>query len=126
MDLNSIKADLIPYQRMHFPVVSYAPFISNDRAQNKAFSIHELTFACFEHDYMIKYNPFREPPRSRPSRTHPYRKILSNGRTYFVYPKSKPTKKTLSEQFISSVLLYRGDVITSDVNSAIEQLKRNK
>lgn len=44
----------------------------------------------------------------------------------FVYTKAKPRKKTLSEHFISSVLLYRGDVITSDVNSVIEQLKRNK
>ena len=65
MDLSSIKANLIPFQRLHFPVVSYAPFISNDRAQNKTLSIHELTFACLENDYMIYYNPFREPQRRR-------------------------------------------------------------
>ena len=117
MDLNSIKANLIPFQRMHFPVVSYAPFISNDRVQNKTLSIHELTFACFKHDYMISYNPFREPQRTRRAKTF-------NG--YEVYQKPKPTKKTLSEQFISSVLLYRGDIFTSNVNLAIEQLKRNK
>lgn len=58
VDLNEFQTNLVPYPRIHFPLVSYAPVISKDRATHEANSVNEITAACFEPgNQMVKCDP---------------------------------------------------------------------
>ncbi|KII62673.1 Tubulin alpha-1C chain [Thelohanellus kitauei] len=48
VDLNELQTNLVPYPRIHFPLVSYHPVVSERRASHEQMSITELTTACFE------------------------------------------------------------------------------
>ena len=89
--------------RLHFPVISYAPFLSRERAGHKSYSVQELTDACFNRDnLMIKCEPLHED--------------LGHYKE----------QKSLTEKYISCCLLYRGDVAPTNVHSSIETIKQNK
>ncbi|CAH2350185.1 tubulin alpha-1 chain [[Candida] railenensis] len=58
VDLNEFQTNLVPYPRIHFPLVSYAPVFSKDRANHEANSVSEITAACFEPgNQMVKCDP---------------------------------------------------------------------
>jgi tubulin alpha len=49
---------LVPYPRIHFPLVAYAPVISAAKAAHEANSVMEITNACFEpNNQMVKCDP---------------------------------------------------------------------
>lgn len=48
VDLNEFQTNLVPYPRIHFPLVAYAPILSAAKAGHEANSVQEMTFACFE------------------------------------------------------------------------------
>ncbi|GMF05611.1 unnamed protein product [Ambrosiozyma monospora] len=58
VDLNEFQTNLVPYPRIHFPLVSYAPVISKSRITHEANSVAEITAACFEPgNQMVKCDP---------------------------------------------------------------------
>ncbi len=58
VDLNEFQTNLVPYPRIHFPLVSYAPVISKGKSSHEHFSVPELTTACFDPAYqMVKCDP---------------------------------------------------------------------
>jgi len=58
VDLNEFQTNLVPYQRLHFPLVAYAPFISAKKAYLEQLSVAEITNACFEPaNQMVKCDP---------------------------------------------------------------------
>jgi len=58
VDLNEFQTNLVPYPRIHFPLCSYAPIISADKAFHEKFSAAELTSAVFEPtNMMVKCDP---------------------------------------------------------------------
>jgi len=58
VDLTEFQTNLVPYPRIHFPLTSYAPIISADKAMHEKNSVMELTNACFEaSNQMVKCNP---------------------------------------------------------------------
>lgn len=58
VDLNEFQTNLVPYPRIHFPLVAYAPIISNAKAKHEANSVQEISMACFEpNNQMVKCDP---------------------------------------------------------------------
>jgi len=58
VDLNEFQTNLVPYPRIHFPLVAYAPVISAAKASHEANSVQEISMACFEpYNQMVKCDP---------------------------------------------------------------------
>ena len=58
MDLNEFQTNLVPFPRIHYPLVTYSPIISAEKAQMTALSVSEITLNCFEpQSQMVKCNP---------------------------------------------------------------------
>jgi len=48
VDLNEFQTNLVPYPRIHYPLVSFAPVISANKSSHESFKVHDLTLQCFE------------------------------------------------------------------------------
>jgi tubulin alpha len=58
VDLSEFQTNLVPYPRIHFPLTSYAPVLSADKAFHEQSSVAELTNAVFEpSNQMVKCDP---------------------------------------------------------------------
>ncbi|KER19036.1 hypothetical protein T265_12043 [Opisthorchis viverrini] len=60
VDLNEFQTNLVPYPRIHFPLSSYAPVISAEKAFHEQLNVNEITNSCFEPaNQMVKCDPRR-------------------------------------------------------------------
>jgi len=58
VDLNEFQTNLVPFPRIHFPLATYAPIVSADKAFHEVNSVAEMTFSCFEsNNQMVKCDP---------------------------------------------------------------------
>ena len=48
VDLAEFQTNLVPYPRIHYPLISYAPVVSSKRAGHESFQTQDLTLQCFE------------------------------------------------------------------------------
>uniref|UniRef100_A0A0X3PNJ2 Tubulin alpha chain n=2 Tax=Schistocephalus solidus TaxID=70667 RepID=A0A0X3PNJ2_SCHSO len=87
VDLNEFQTNLVPYPRIHFPLTSFSPIISAEKAYHETLNVSELTFSCFEpRNQMVKCDPRQG-------------------------------------KYMACCMLYRGDVVPKDVNTAIAAIK---
>ncbi|EWC45942.1 tubulin alpha-2 chain [Drechslerella stenobrocha 248] len=58
VDLNEFQTNLVPYPRIHYPLISYAPVISASKSSHESFKVMELTLQCFEpNNQMVVCDP---------------------------------------------------------------------
>nr|KAF6360097.1 hypothetical protein mMyoMyo1_011055 [Myotis myotis] len=58
VDLTQFQTNLVPYPHIHFPLSTYAPVISAEKAYHEQLSVVELTSVCFEPaNKMVKCDP---------------------------------------------------------------------
>ena len=126
IDLHEVKKNLVPVPRLHFPTISYAPFLSIERAGHKSYSVQELTHACFNRDnFMVKCETDSQSALFQ-KKYMKYINWLGEGSPYKELINTRNKYKGQTERYISCCLLYRGDVAQTSVHSSIETIKQNK
>lgn len=58
VDLNEFQTNLVPYPRIHFPLISYSPLLAKEKVFHENNSIKQMTNNCFEpNNCMMKCDP---------------------------------------------------------------------
>lgn len=58
VDFSEFQTNLVPYPRIHFPLATYSPVTSTEKAYHDTLSTSEITTDCFNPSYqLIKCNP---------------------------------------------------------------------
>ncbi|OAQ98058.1 hypothetical protein LLEC1_03007 [Akanthomyces lecanii] len=96
VDLNEFQTNLVPYPRIHYPLISYAPVVSAAKSSHESFKVADLTFQYAP--ILTRFLGF-EPNNQM---------VVCN-----------PT----NGKYMAVALLYRGDVVPRDCNAAIAAIK---
>ncbi|KAJ8103220.1 Tubulin/FtsZ, GTPase domain-containing protein [Lipomyces tetrasporus] len=58
VDLNEFQTNLVPFPRLHYPLVAYAPIYSRQAVLHEMLRVNDLTAQCFDPgNQMVKCNP---------------------------------------------------------------------
>ena len=48
VDMCEFQTNLVPYPRIHFPLLSYSPILSHEKAYHESLSVAQMTRDCFQ------------------------------------------------------------------------------
>lgn len=58
VDLNEFQTNLVPFPRIHFPLIAYSPLLATEKAYHEMSSVKQITNSCFEpNNCMMKCDP---------------------------------------------------------------------
>ncbi|KAI3378393.1 hypothetical protein SNEBB_000152, partial [Seison nebaliae] len=58
VDLTEFQTNLVPYSRIHYPLICYAPCVGRDRALHESLNTSEITNMCFSpRSQMLRCDP---------------------------------------------------------------------
>ncbi|KAG7190591.1 hypothetical protein KM043_006681 [Ampulex compressa] len=58
LSLEELQTNLVPYPRIHFPLITYAPIITPNKAIHSEMTVRQITYECFEPgNQMAKCDP---------------------------------------------------------------------
>jgi tubulin alpha len=105
VDLNEFQTNLVPYPRIHYPLISYAPVISAKKSSHESFKVSEITFQCKLEFMTIE--------------------VLGTSLTWVGF---EPNNQMVvcdprNGKYMAVALLYRGDIVPRDCNAAAAALK---
>jgi tubulin alpha len=95
---------LVPYPRIHYPLISYAPVISAKKSSHESFKVSDLTFQC----------KLRRSIRFR-AWNWLWLGFEPNNQMVVCDPRNG--------KYMAVALLYRGDIVPRDCSVAAGQLK---
>ena len=127
MDLGEFQHNLVPYPRIHFPLVTYAPVVPAHKEAHEAISVDEITKSCFEPGNQGRTLICRHP--SMHHELHSYQ-MKCNEKRRLRWQLGECAQMVKCDprtgKYMAVCLLYRGDVVPREVNASIARLKGMK
>jgi tubulin alpha len=119
-NLPEFQTNLVPFPRCHYPVCSYAPFVSAEKAFHDSHDVKEITSALFEPGNILvdceQGTCLADCPgvcEKKHQKDDDY--IVKNG-----------VSIEIKHKYMAACLLYRGDVLPAEANRAVTILKQRK
>jgi tubulin alpha len=112
-DLTELQTNLVPYPRIRFPLVTYAPITSVENVVHEEFTVIDVVDACFDqtrNNQMVKCDPSLGKYTASCSFLFRGDVIAKDAGTVASY---LGTKRTIEDQFIDSVPIhYRAGILS--------------
>jgi tubulin alpha len=105
IDLNEFQTNLVPFPRIHYPLISYAPVISSNCSAHESFKIKDLTLQCMCSVLSSKMS------------------LQSNHLVGFEPRNQMVVCDPQTGKYMAVALLYQGDVMPHDCARAITDIK---
>uniref|UniRef100_A0A0N5AGB5 Tubulin alpha chain n=1 Tax=Syphacia muris TaxID=451379 RepID=A0A0N5AGB5_9BILA len=120
VDLTEFQTNLVPYPRIHFPLTTYAPIVSAEKAYHEQMAVGLLSYIQLtpKGAKIINVKFFQHSAR--------FFKVSEITQQCFEPGAQMVKCDPRHGKYMACCLLFRGDVVPKDVNAAISQIKTKR